>query len=127
MKKSEPELETVLLRIRHLSLEEEREGERMTEKRKEGEKKEEKGGLERAEKGGHDAQNKAGKRVSSEEALKYVLFLVDVNRLYNVALGMYDFQLVLMVAEKSQKVCSKPHSPYLMFPFCRIQRSICRF
>ena len=43
-------------------------------------------------------------RVTSEEALKYVLFLVDVNQMYDVALGMYDFELVLMVAEKSQKV-----------------------
>ena len=42
--------------------------------------------------------------VTSEEALKYVLFLVDVNQMYDVALGMYDFDLVLMVAEKSQKV-----------------------
>ena len=42
--------------------------------------------------------------VTSEEALKYVLFLVDVNQMYDVALGMYDFELVLMVAEKSQKV-----------------------
>ena len=41
---------------------------------------------------------------TSEEALKYVLFLVDVNQMYDVALGMYDFELVLMVAEKSQKV-----------------------
>jgi len=40
----------------------------------------------------------------SEEALKYLAFLVDVNELYDVALGMYDFDLVLMVAEKSQKV-----------------------
>ena len=29
---------------------------------------------------------------------------MDVNELYNVALGMYDFELVLFVAEKSQKV-----------------------
>ena len=42
--------------------------------------------------------------VGAEEALKYLLFLVDVNELYDVALGTYDFQLVLMVAEKSQKV-----------------------
>jgi elongator complex protein 1 len=43
----------------------------------------------------------------AEDALKYLLFLVDVNKMYDVALGMYDFQLVLMVAEKSQKVCNK--------------------
>ena len=42
--------------------------------------------------------------MSAEEALKYLLFLVDVNELYDVALGTYDFDLVLMVAEKSQKV-----------------------
>lgn len=40
----------------------------------------------------------------AEDALKYLLFLVDVNKMYDIALGMYDFQLVLMVAEKSQKV-----------------------
>lgn len=39
-----------------------------------------------------------------EEAVKYIIFLTDVNRLYDVALGMYDFQLVLMVAQYSQKV-----------------------
>lgn len=40
---------------------------------------------------------------SAEEALKHLLYLVDVNELYNVALGTYDFDLVLYVAEKSQK------------------------
>jgi elongator complex protein 1 len=43
--------------------------------------------------------------VSVEEALKYLLLLVDVNELFNHSLGTYDFNLVLMVAEKSQKVC----------------------
>lgn len=42
--------------------------------------------------------------VSAEEALKYLLLLVDVNELYDHSLGTYDFDLVLMVAEKSQKV-----------------------
>lgn len=42
--------------------------------------------------------------VSAEEALKYLLFLVNVNELYEHSLGTYDFDLVLMVAEKSQKV-----------------------
>lgn len=40
-----------------------------------------------------------------EDAIKYIIFLTDVNRLFDVALGMYDFQLVLMVAQYSQKVC----------------------
>ena len=44
--------------------------------------------------------------VSAEEALKYSVLLVDVNKLFDVALGMYDFPLVIMVAEKSQKVSS---------------------
>lgn len=42
------------------------------------------------------------KKVSAE-ALNYLLYLVDVNQLFNVALGMYDFELVLFVATKSQK------------------------
>ena len=42
--------------------------------------------------------------IGVEEALKYSLLLVDVNQLYDVALGMYDFELVLLVAEMSQKV-----------------------
>lgn len=41
---------------------------------------------------------------SADEALRYLLYLVDVNELFNVALGTYDFDLVLMVADKSQKV-----------------------
>lgn len=41
--------------------------------------------------------------VGSEEALKYLLYMVDVNQLFDVALGMYDFDLVLLVANKSQK------------------------
>ena len=39
-----------------------------------------------------------------EDAIKYIIFLSDVNKIYDVALGMYDFQLVLMVAQYSQKV-----------------------
>lgn len=42
--------------------------------------------------------------MSAEEALKYLLFLVNVNDLYEHSLGTYDFDLVLMVAERSQKV-----------------------
>ena len=42
--------------------------------------------------------------VTAEEALKYLLFLVNVNDLYEHSLGTYDFDLVLMVVEKSQKV-----------------------
>ena len=47
---------------------------------------------------------RSGTKIGAEDALKYLLFLVDVNELYDIALGTYDFDLVLMVAEKSQKV-----------------------
>ncbi|XP_010177962.1 PREDICTED: elongator complex protein 1, partial [Mesitornis unicolor] len=52
------------------------------------------------------------KAVSAEEALKYLLFLVDVNELYDYSLGTYDFNLVIMVAEKSQKD-PKEYLPFL--------------
>lgn len=52
--------------------------------------------------------------ISPADALKYLLFLVDVNEMFDVALGTYDFDLVLMVAEKSQKVniysCNLPYT-----------------
>lgn len=50
--------------------------------------------------------------VGAEEALKYLLFLVNVNELYEHSLGTYDFDLVLMVAEKSQKD-PKEYLPFL--------------
>ena len=37
-------------------------------------------------------------------ALVYIMYLVDVNALFDIALGLYDFDLVILVAEKSQKV-----------------------
>ncbi|XP_025054852.1 elongator complex protein 1 isoform X1 [Alligator sinensis] len=50
--------------------------------------------------------------ISAEAALKYLLFLVDVNELYDHSLGTYDFDLVIMVAEKSQKD-PKEYLPFL--------------
>ncbi|CAL8300618.1 unnamed protein product [Arctogadus glacialis] len=50
--------------------------------------------------------------VGAEEALKYLLFLVNVNDLYDHSLGTYDFDLVLMVAERSQKD-PKEYLPFL--------------
>ncbi|KAJ8898249.1 hypothetical protein PR048_003609 [Dryococelus australis] len=50
--------------------------------------------------------------VSAADALKHVLYLVDVNELYDVALGMYDFDLVQLVAAKSQKD-PKEYLPFL--------------
>jgi hypothetical protein len=45
-----------------------------------------------------------------EDAIKYIIFLSEVDKLYDVALGMYDFQLVLMIAQYSQKVGRLPNS-----------------
>lgn len=45
-----------------------------------------------------------------EDAIKYIIFLSEVDKLYDVALGMYDFQLVLMIAQYSQKVSWRPNS-----------------
>jgi len=42
--------------------------------------------------------------VTADNAMRHLLYLVDVNDLYNVALGTYDFEMVMMVAEKSHKV-----------------------
>ena len=64
--------------------------------------------------------------VTAEEALQYLLFLVDVNLLYNVALGMYDLPLTLMVAERSQKVALPP-SLTLSLCVCGVTSvSLCR-
>jgi elongator complex protein 1 len=38
----------------------------------------------------------------AEDALKYTIFLCSAESLYNVALGMYNFTLVLMVAQQAQ-------------------------
>ncbi|XP_053152416.1 elongator complex protein 1 isoform X2 [Hemicordylus capensis] len=78
VKKSPPELATVLQRIRELR---------------------------------EQAPATAGS-VSAEEALKYLLYLVDVGELYDHSLGTYDFDLVIMVAEKSQKD-PKEYLPFL--------------
>ncbi|MCJ1431909.1 hypothetical protein MMC27_001265 [Xylographa pallens] len=39
----------------------------------------------------------------AEKAVEHICFLVDVNRLYENALGLYDLELALLVAQQSQK------------------------
>ncbi|XP_022695823.1 elongator complex protein 1-like isoform X2 [Varroa jacobsoni] len=41
--------------------------------------------------------------VRFDEALKYLILLVDINRLMDVALGTYDFKIFLNVAQHSKK------------------------
>ncbi|KAG8722224.1 hypothetical protein FRC09_006606 [Ceratobasidium sp. 395] len=53
-----------------------------------------------------------------EEAVKYIIFLVDAEQLFNTALGMYDFALVLMIAQQSQK------DPREYLPFLRELRAL---
>lgn len=48
----------------------------------------------------HSGQNNS---LTPSDALQYLMYMVDINHLYDVALGTYDFEIVLMVAEKSQK------------------------
>ncbi|KAL6852908.1 putative elongator complex protein 1 [Amphichorda felina] len=39
----------------------------------------------------------------AENAVEHICFLVDVNRLYDNALGLYDLELALLVAQQSQR------------------------
>lgn len=40
----------------------------------------------------------------AEEAIEHMCFLTDVNQLYNYALGLYDLELTLLVAQQAQRV-----------------------
>ncbi|PSS15418.1 hypothetical protein PHLCEN_2v3256, partial [Hermanssonia centrifuga] len=53
-----------------------------------------------------------------EDAVKYMIFLVDADRLFDTALGMYDFSLVLMVTQHAQK------NPREYLPFLRELRAL---
>ena len=48
----------------------------------------------------------------SMDALKYLIFLVDIQQLYKVALGLYDFELAAIVAQQSQ-MDPKEYIPFL--------------
>jgi elongator complex protein 1 len=50
--------------------------------------------------------------VKWDSALEFVCWLVDANRIYEVALGTYDFELVKLVAQYTQKD-PKEYIPYL--------------
>ena len=50
-----------------------------------------------------------------EDAVKYIIFLVDADHLFDTALGMYDFSLVLMIAQHAQKVRGLPLSDCCFF------------
>ena len=48
----------------------------------------------------------------AERAAEHICFLADVNQLYDYALGMYDLELAILVAEQSQKD-PREYLPYL--------------
>mmetsp|Transcript_12812 Transcript_12812/g.38772 ORF Transcript_12812/g.38772 Transcript_12812/m.38772 type:complete len:1472 (-) Transcript_12812:149-4564(-) len=50
--------------------------------------------------------------MSADKALRYLMLLVDVGQLYKVALSMYDFDLAVLVAQKSQ-MDPKEYLPFL--------------
>jgi elongator complex protein 1 len=62
-----------------------------------------------------------------DDAIKYMIFLSDTNKLYDVALGLYDFNLVLLVAQHSQKASLFVASLKILTADDRIRKSICLF
>ncbi|KAI0076404.1 IkappaB kinase complex IKAP component [Panus rudis PR-1116 ss-1] len=56
-----------------------------------------------------------------EDAVKYIIFLVDAEKLFDTALGMYDFSLVLLIAQHSQK------DPREYLPFLRELRALDKY
>ena len=54
----------------------------------------------------------AGVKSLVDDGLRFLATMVDINVLFNVALGTYDLQMVVMVAEKSQKD-PKEYLPFL--------------
>ncbi|KAN0060657.1 putative elongator complex protein 1 [Thecaphora frezii] len=49
----------------------------------------------------------------AEEAVKYIIFLADADKLFDLALGMYDFTLTLMVAQHAQRKDPREYLPFL--------------
>ena len=39
-----------------------------------------------------------------EQAITHICFLSDVNKLYDTALGIYDLEVAIMIAQQAQKV-----------------------
>ncbi|SPO43490.1 related to IKI3 - Subunit of RNA polymerase II elongator histone acetyltransferase complex [Moesziomyces antarcticus] len=50
---------------------------------------------------------------TAEEAVKYIIFLADADKLFDVALGMYDFTLTLMVAQHAKRKDPREYLPFL--------------
>jgi elongator complex protein 1 len=59
-----------------------------------------------------DPEEASAIKLGSKEALEYVSWLVNPNRLFDVALTTFDFDLVCLVASQTQKD-PKEYIPYL--------------
>jgi elongator complex protein 1 len=46
---------------------------------------------------------KSNNQAQTDKAVEHICFLADVNRLYDAALGIYDIDVALLVAQQSQK------------------------
>lgn len=55
---------------------------------------------------------KEQKHAQLEQAVEHICFLADVNQLYDTALGLYDLDVALLVAQQSQKD-PREYLPYL--------------
>ncbi|PIA93713.1 Elongator complex protein 1 [Cercospora beticola] len=55
---------------------------------------------------------KEGRQDQLEQAVDHICFLADANRLYDTALGIYDLEVTLLVAQQSQKD-PREYLPYL--------------
>lgn len=53
-----------------------------------------------------------GKHEELEAAVDHICFLADVNQLYDTALGLYDLEVTLLIAQQSQKD-PREYLPYL--------------
>ncbi|GAC97137.1 Pol II transcription elongation factor [Pseudozyma hubeiensis SY62] len=51
--------------------------------------------------------------VTTEEAVRYIVFLADADKLFDVALGMYDFTLTLMIAQHAKRKDPREYLPFL--------------
>lgn len=60
-----------------------------------------------------------------EDLFKYMVYLVNSNELFNIALGTYDLGLVLFVAQRSQRD-PKEYIPFLQ-QFDGLEDSYCKF
>jgi hypothetical protein len=51
-----------------------------------------------------------------EQAITHICWLSDVNKLYDTALGIYDLDVAIMIAQQAQKVCITAYHSVFFFP-----------